>query len=170
MRRMKAPITVWLRMAPCAARRNIAVARFLVLLALELSTLPPLIRLSGHYFNQEQSAFSLFQQFMSKPVSPMMVRTASVVGIDPLENTFACFDLLLRLVVFFFAITYLSSGMLLCCQAQRTRPELVIFEKNLPNRMAPGRRSPIWSLANAITKLLGTKLAIWHKAPMSSRS
>jgi hypothetical protein len=57
MRRMKAPITVWLRMAPCAARRNIAVARFLVLLALELSTLPPLIRLSGHYFNQEQKCF-----------------------------------------------------------------------------------------------------------------
>jgi hypothetical protein len=79
MRRMKAPIAVWLRMALCAARRNIAVARFLVLLALELSTLPPLIRLSGHNFNQEQKCFSLFQQFMSKPVSPMMVRTASVL-------------------------------------------------------------------------------------------
>ncbi len=49
--------------------------------------------------------------------------------------------------------------MLLCCKAQRTRPELVIFERNLLNRIAPGRRSPVWSFANAITKLLGTKLA-----------
>jgi hypothetical protein len=63
----------------CAASRNIAVARFLVFPALELSTWPPLIRLSGHNFNQEQKCFSVFQQFMSKPVSAMIVCTARVL-------------------------------------------------------------------------------------------
>jgi hypothetical protein len=68
-------------MALWAASRNIAVARFLVFPALELSTLPPLIRLSGHNFNQEQKCFSLFQQFMSKPVSAMIVCTATFISV-----------------------------------------------------------------------------------------
>ena len=48
-------------------------------LGLELSTLPPLMRLSGHTLSQEQKCFSLFQQLMSKPVSEMMTSTARVL-------------------------------------------------------------------------------------------
>jgi hypothetical protein len=47
------------------------------------------------------------------------------------------------------------------------RPELAIFERNFLNRIAQDRLSPIWSFANVITKLLGTKLAIGHEAPMA---
>jgi len=50
------------------------------------------------------------------------------------------------------------------------RPEL---DKcgNLLNRITPDRETaPIWSLANALTKWLGTKLLIGHKAPMLRRS
>src|SRR5271166_1212058 len=72
MRRIKAPMAVLLCIAPWAASRNIPAARFLVFLDLELRTLPPLMRLSGHTLSQEQKCFSLFQQFMSKPVSEMM--------------------------------------------------------------------------------------------------
>jgi len=43
------------------------------------------------------------------------------------------------------------------------------FVRNLLNRIAPDRLSPIWSFANATTKLLGTELAIGHKAPMVHR-
>jgi hypothetical protein len=42
---------------------------------------------------------------------------------------------------------------------------------NLLNGIVPDRETtPIWSFANAITILLGTKLAIGHKAPMVDRS
>src|ERR1700748_269092 len=76
MRRIKAPMAVLLCIAPWAASRNIPAARFLVFLDLELRTLPPLMRLSGHTLSQEQKCCSLFQQFMSKPVSEMMTSTA----------------------------------------------------------------------------------------------
>src|SRR6478672_3541837 len=79
IRRIKAPMAVLLCIAPWAASRNIPAARFLVFLGLELSTLPPLMRLSGHTLSQEQKCFSLFQQFISKPVSEMMTSTARVL-------------------------------------------------------------------------------------------
>ncbi len=79
MRRIKAPMAVLLCMAPWAASRNMAAARFLVFLGLELSSLPPLMRLFGQSLSQEQKCFSLFQQVMSKPVSEMMTSTAKVL-------------------------------------------------------------------------------------------
>ena len=72
-------MAVLLCIAPWAASRNIPAARFLVFLDLELKTLPPLMRLSGHTLSQEQKCFSLFQQLMSKPVSEMMTSTARVL-------------------------------------------------------------------------------------------
>jgi hypothetical protein len=54
-------MAVLLCIAPWAASRNIAAARFLVFLGLDLRSLPPLMRLSGHTLSQEQTCFSLFQ-------------------------------------------------------------------------------------------------------------
>src|ERR1700747_2035188 len=92
MRRIKAPMAVLLCIAPWAASRNIPAARFLVFLDLELSTLPPLMRLSGHTLSQEQKCFSLFQQFMSKPVSEMMtsgIKLQCFIGLNCRSHCFA---------------------------------------------------------------------------------
>src|SRR6266403_974919 len=85
-RRINAPMAVLLCIAPWAASRNIAAARFLVFLGLELSSLPPLIRLSGQSLSQEQKCVSLFEllKLLLNLVFPF--RDLQLIGIIEFER------------------------------------------------------------------------------------
>jgi hypothetical protein len=96
---------------------------------------------------------------------------AGGMEIDPFQNILATFFFALAVAWAFLCHTccdFLVAGWFFLSAADR--PEL---DKcgNLLNRITPDRETaPIWSLANALTKWLGTKLLIGHKAPMLRRS
>jgi hypothetical protein len=72
-RRNLSPKALWLRSRAEAASRKAVEARLITCRVLRLSTLPPLIRLSGHKPSQEVKSFSVFQRPMSTPTSEIMV-------------------------------------------------------------------------------------------------
>jgi hypothetical protein len=72
-RRNLAPKALWLRSRAEAASRSAVEARLITCRVPRLSTLPPLLRLSGHKPSQEAKCFSVFQRRMSTPTSETMV-------------------------------------------------------------------------------------------------
>src|SRR5260370_13134898 len=70
-----APRALWLRIRLHAARRRAVAARLTTWRVPRFSTLPPLIRLSGHSPSQEANCFSVFHRLISTPTSEMIVCT-----------------------------------------------------------------------------------------------
>jgi hypothetical protein len=83
--RIKAPIAVLLCIAPWAASRNIAAARFLVFLGLELSTLPPGRDFRGLLARQMGAVLFAPSGGLVPPTSEALDRggVCSIAGIHP---------------------------------------------------------------------------------------